>query len=107
MTAPARSDGACRSAFNNIYGMGASPTSSSATCWILSCDQSTDLSFRGRQTPNQKQWRTAAARRAAAFDASRSACDGRDEILIPGSFLLLATRRLARSVGGCAACRSS
>lgn len=76
--------------FNNIYGMGASPIIV-GDLLILSCDQSTGsfVMALDKRTGKEK-WRTPRpeARSGHSTPVVWRAPDGRDEILIPGSFLL-------------------
>ena len=78
--------------FNNIYGMGASPI-----IWndlvILSCDQSTDSYVIAVDKKTGKQvWKTPRpeAKSGHATPIVWRAPDGKDQILIAGSFLLTA-----------------
>jgi outer membrane protein assembly factor BamB len=78
--------------FNNIYGMGASPVVINGLV-ILSCDQSTGsyvLAVDART--GAQRWKTARpeAKSGHATPILWRAADGRDEILIPGSFQLTA-----------------
>jgi outer membrane protein assembly factor BamB len=78
--------------FNNIYGMGASPVVINGLV-ILSCDQSTGSYVMAVDARTGAQrWKTARpeARSGHATPILWRAADGRDEILIPGSFQLTA-----------------
>ncbi len=78
--------------FNNIYGMGASPIIVGDLV-ILSCDQSTDSYVIAVNKKTGKQvWRTARpeAKSGHATPIVWRAPDGKDQILIAGSFLLTA-----------------
>jgi len=78
--------------FNNIYGMGASPVIVGDTL-VLACDQSTDsfVMALDKRTGRVK-WKTMRpeAKSGHATPIVWRAADGRDEILLPGSFLLTA-----------------
>jgi outer membrane protein assembly factor BamB len=78
--------------FNNIYGMGASPVVVGDIV-VLPIDQSTDsyLLAVDRRT-GKERWRTPRpeAKSGHATPIVWRAADGRDEILVPGSFLLTA-----------------
>ena len=78
--------------FNNIYGMGASPVVINGLV-ILSCDQSTGSYVMAVDARTGAQrWKTARpeAKSGHATPILWRAADGRDEILIPGSFQLTA-----------------
>lgn len=78
--------------FNNIYGMGSSPVVINGLV-ILSCDQSTGSYVMAVDARTGKErWKTARpeAKSGHATPILWRAADGRDEILIPGSFLLTA-----------------
>jgi outer membrane protein assembly factor BamB len=78
--------------FNNIYGMGASPVIVGDLV-ILACDQSTNsyLLAVDKRTGQQK-WKTPRpeAKSGHSTPILWRAPDGKDEILLPGSFLLTA-----------------
>jgi outer membrane protein assembly factor BamB len=78
--------------FNNIYGMGASPVLVNGLL-ILSCDQSTGSFVMAVDArTGAMRWKTPRleAKSGHATPIVWRAADGRDEILIPGSFLLSA-----------------
>ena len=78
--------------FNNIYGMGASPVIVGDLV-VLACDQSTEsfLLAVDKRTGQQK-WKTMRpeAKSGHSTPILWRAPDGRDEILLPGSFLMIA-----------------
>ena len=78
--------------FNNIYGMGASPVIVGDLV-VLACDQSTEsfLLAVDKRTGQQK-WKTMRpeAKSGHSTPILWRAPDGRDEILLPGSFLMTA-----------------
>ena len=78
--------------FNNIYGMGASPVIVGDLV-VLACDQSTgSFVLAVDKRTGRERWRTPRpeARSGHSTPIVWRARDGRDEILIPGSFLLTA-----------------
>jgi outer membrane protein assembly factor BamB len=78
--------------FNNIYGMGASPVIVGDSI-VLACDQSTDSYVIAVSTrTGQQKWKTARpeATSGHATPIVWRAPNGRDQILLPGSFLLTA-----------------
>jgi outer membrane protein assembly factor BamB len=76
--------------FNNIYGMGASPVIVGDLV-VLSCDQSTgSFVMAVDKRTGRERWRTPRpeARSGHATPIVWRAPDGKDQLLIPGSFLL-------------------
>ena len=76
--------------FNNIYGMGASPVIVGDLV-VLSCDQSTgSFVMAVDKRTGQERWRTPRpeARSGHATPIVWRAPNGKDQLLIPGSFLL-------------------
>lgn len=78
--------------FDNIYGMGASPVIVGDQL-ILACDQSTDSFLLSLdKNTGKERWRTPRpeAKSGHATPILWKAPDGRDQLLLPGSFLLTA-----------------
>ena len=78
--------------FNNVYGMGASPVIVGEVV-ILPCDQSTDSYVLGVDKRDGRVcWKTARPRAVSGHctPVVYRAADGRDEVLLPGSFQLMA-----------------
>ncbi len=76
--------------FDNVYGLGASPILAGEVV-VLACDQSTNSFVAGFSKRNGKElWRT--SRPSAVSGHSTPilwrAADGREEVLLPGSYLL-------------------
>ena len=83
--------------FNNIYGMGASPVIVGDLI-VLACDQSTgSFILAVDKRSGQQKWKTMRpeARSGHSTPILWRAPDGRDEILLPGSFLMTCARRWA------------
>jgi outer membrane protein assembly factor BamB len=78
--------------FNNIYGMGASPVIV-GNLLVLACDQSTGSFVMAiDKRTGQVKWKTMRpeAKSGHATPIVWRAADGRDELILPGSFLLTA-----------------
>ncbi len=78
--------------FNNIYGMGASPVIVGDLI-VLSCDQSLgSFLLAVDKRTGKERWRTPRpeAKSGHATPILWRAADGRDELLVPGSFLMVA-----------------
>src|SRR5262245_38085814 len=76
--------------FDNVYGLGASPVLAGDVV-VLACDQSTSSFVAGFSKVDGKElWRTSRPQAVSGHctPALWRAADGRDEVLLPGSYLL-------------------